>query len=69
MVYHNLFDTRNEISVYGDTGRANSTIEQTRANSISPYEPMRPNSLNDYFSRPEWYSEPRSIQLGIEVRW
>ncbi len=66
---NNLFDTRNEISVYGDTGRANSTIEQTRANSISPYEPMRPNSLNDYFSRPEWYSEPRSVQLGIEVRW
>ena len=66
---NNLLDTRNEISVYGDTGRANSTIEQTRANSISPYEPMRPNSLNDYFSHPEWYSEPRSIQLGLEIRW
>ena len=66
---NNLLDTRNEISVYGDTGRANRTIEQIRANSISPYEPMRPHSLDDYFSRPDWYSEPRSIQLGMELRW
>ena len=66
---NNLLDTRNEISVYGDTGRANRTIEQIRANSISPYEPMRSHSLDDYFSRPDWYSEPRSIQLGMELRW
>jgi len=66
---NNLLDTRNEISVYGDTGRANRTIEQVRANIISPYEPMRPHSLDDYFSRPDWYSEPRSIQLGLELRW
>ena len=66
---NNLLDTRNEIGVYGDTGRANRTIEQVRANIISPYEPMRPHSLNDYFSRPDWYSEPRSIQLGLELRW
>ena len=66
---NNLLDTRNEISVYGDTGRANRTVEQVRANIISPYEPMRPHSLDDYFSRPDWYSEPRSIQLGLELRW
>ena len=66
---NNLLDTRNEISVYGDTGRANRTIEQVRANIISPYEPMRPHSLDNYFSRPDWYSEPRSIQLGLELRW
>ena len=66
---NNLLDTRNEISVYGDTGRANRTIEQIRASSISPYEPMRPHSLDDFFSRPDWYSEPRSVQLGMELRW
>ena len=44
----NLTDRRNHISVYGDSGKANQTIEQARAQAISPFEPMRPIHLNNF---------------------
>jgi len=66
---YNLFDRRNERIVYGDTGRANRTIEQARAEQISRNEPLRPNSLSDFFARPDWYSPPRQIQFGVKLSW
>ena len=66
---YNLTDRRNENYIYGDSGRANETIEKTRAEVISPFEPLRPNTLNDFFNRPDWYDEPREIQLGLQVSW
>ena len=35
MNIYNLLDRRNEIIVYGDTGRTNETIEKARAEIIS----------------------------------
>ena len=65
----NLTDRRNQISVYGDSGKADETIERARAESISPFEPMRPNSLDQFFDRPDWYDPPRQIQLGLQITW
>ena len=65
----NLTDRRNHISVYGDSGRADQTIQEARAQIISPFEPMRPNSLEQFFTRPDWYDPPRQIQLGIQMQW
>lgn len=65
----NLFDRRNQINVYGDSGKADETIEQSRAEIISPFEPLRPNTLDQYFNHPEWYDEPREIQLGLQFSW
>ena len=36
---------------------------------ISPFEPMRPNSLDQFFDRPDWYDPPRQIQLGLQITW
>ena len=63
---YNLTDRRNQISVYGDTGNASETIQKRRAEIISPFEPMRPNTITEFFNRPDWYDSPRRIQLGIQ---
>jgi len=69
MSIYNLLDRRNQNNVYADTGMSNVTIEQTRAEIISPFEPLRPNTLDDFFERPDWYDEPREIQLGLQLSW
>ena len=60
----NLFDTRNEINVYRDTGRAGYTL-------ISQYTPQYqgPNTLNEFLNRPDYYSEPRRILLGVSYNF
>tara|TARA_Y100001970_G_scaffold288973_1_gene417937 strand:+ start:1253 stop:4165 length:2913 start_codon:yes stop_codon:yes gene_type:complete len=63
---YNLTDRRNQINVYGDTGSASETIEKRRAEIISPFEPMRPNTISEYFNRPDWYDPPRRIQFGVQ---
>ena len=65
----NLTDRRNQISVYGDSGRSDETIEKSRAQIISPFEPMRPNTIEQYFNRPDWYDPPRQIQVGLQFSW
>ena len=65
----NLTDRRNQISVYGDSGKANETIERSRAELLSPFEPMRPNTLDQFFNRPDWYDPPRQIQFGFQLSW
>ncbi len=66
---YNFLDRRNEINVYGDSGRANETIEKERAEIISPFEPLRPNTLGEFFNHPDWYDEPREIQFGFQFAW
>ena len=65
----NLTDRRNETTVYGDSGKSDETIEKSRAQIISPFEPMRPNTIDEFFNRPDWYDPPRKIQLGIQFSW
>ena len=69
MNIYNLLDKRNEIIVYGDSGRSGETIEKYRAEIISPFEPLRPNTIDQFFSRPDWYDEPREIQFGFQFSW
>ena len=69
MNIYNLLDRRNEIIVYGDTGRTDETIEKARAEIISPFEPLRPNTIHQFFNRPDWYDEPREIQFGFQFSW
>ena len=66
---YNLLDRRNENYVYADSGTSDETIEEIRANIISPFEPLRPNTLDEFFDRPDWYDEPREIQLGFQFTW
>ncbi len=57
---YNLFDTRNEIQVYNDTGRASYSL-------ISQYTPENQgaNTLTEFLTNPTYYSQPRRIILGM----
>ena len=59
----NLFDTLNEIEVFGDTGRAGYTLELTR----NQQAPRGVNTLEEYFTRPDYYSAPRQIVIGASI--
>ena len=68
---YNVFDRRNENIVWGDTGRSAQTSEEGNAQLIEAAYPevLRPNLISDYYNHPEWFSEPRQIQLGLEFSW
>lgn len=61
--FYNLFDTPNELNVFGDSGRAGYTLELTRSQQI----PQGVNSLQQYFTRPDFYSAPRQVLLGASI--
>jgi outer membrane receptor for ferrienterochelin and colicin len=59
---YNLLDRRNERYVYSDTGSAEYSLLQLRTT-----DQPGPNSVTEYFTRPYYYSAPRSIRLGLAV--
>lgn len=64
----NLLDTRNEVFVYGQTGRATATPDQLGVGGgfagIN-----RINTVDEYVIRPDFYSEPRQVQVGLDVNF
>jgi len=60
---YNLFDTLNEVNVFGDTGRAGDTLELTRNQTA----PRGVNTTEEYFTRPDFYSAPRQIVIGADI--
>jgi outer membrane receptor protein involved in Fe transport len=60
---YNLFDTADELDVFGDTGRAGYTLELTRSQEA----PRGANTLEQYFTRPDYYSAPRQVVVGASV--
>lgn len=58
---YNVFDTQNEINVFTDTGRAGSTLELTRNQTA----PRGVNTLEEYYTRPDFYSSPRQVNIGL----
>ena len=64
---YNLFDTRNQLDVYNDSGTADFTlVEYLRKQQDLP---ELINSLNRYYRIPTFYSEPRRIELGLSVQY
>jgi len=59
---YNLFDARNELDVFTDTGRAGYSIEANFSGA-----PRGINSIQEFYTRPEFYSAPRQVVLGIGV--
>ena len=57
---YNLLDTRNEGNVYYDTGRAGYTLVSRYAGDVRGV-----NTLADYLDRPDFYSEPRKVLMGL----
>ncbi len=62
----NLLDRRNETTVYGETGRASAT---TASLGVGEVEGDRINPVSAYIVRPDFYSEPREIQIGMEINF
>ncbi|HSQ77170.1 MAG TPA: hypothetical protein VLT13_16530, partial [Bacteroidota bacterium] len=60
---YNRFDTANELNVFGDTGRAGYTLELTRAQEA----PRGANTLEEYYTRPDFYSAPRQVMIGAAL--
>jgi outer membrane receptor protein involved in Fe transport len=70
---YNLFDTRNERFVYDDTGRATYTLESNRsgaeaANELSAKNPLI-KSADEYLIRPQYYTAPREVRLGLMLEF
>lgn len=61
---YNLFDRKNELNVYSDTGRATYSYEAGRSGTIYGV-----NSLAEYLARPDFYTEPRQVILGISLEF
>lgn len=62
---YNLFDTRNATWVWTDTGAPDYTLD-----SIGIFQDTkRVGTIEEYFTHPEWYSEPRQVQLGFAVNF
>lgn len=69
----NLFDTKNERFVYDDTGRATYSLEETKGgpeatNKISEQYPGI-KSATEYFNRPNYYSAPREVRVGLTLEF
>ena len=60
---YNLFDQRDETTVYGDTGTADYTT--TRDPNSVEYNPDRVTTVEDFVLQPSWYTAPRQIQAGL----
>ncbi|MCB2205908.1 TonB-dependent receptor [bacterium] len=63
----NLFDTENEVGVFDDTGRAGYTtdLERIKAQNTPEYV----NTIEEYFTIPTNYSEPRRVEIGVSVEF
>jgi len=53
----NLFDAKNPLIVFGDTGKPDFTLEEIQ---VRDYDP-------GWFDYPNFYSEPRNIYLGTKI--
>jgi len=66
---YNLLDIRNELNVWGNTGRANKNLDEpSTPEEIAQYESSnRINTIHQYFTHQEWYSAPRKVQFGFNI--
>jgi hypothetical protein len=65
----NLLDRRNERFVFSDTGRAGRTLNS--GNVHAPWESAYGlpgiHDLDEWNTRPHWYSAPREIRIGASL--
>ena len=58
---YNLLDQRDAHDVYADTGSPYYTLETRSASAAA----QRVSTLADNVAHPEWFAEPRQVQVGI----
>ncbi len=63
---YNLFDIKNEVDVYKDSGTADFTIDEfLRRHDGNPDKLV--NTLDEYYRNPNFYSEPRRVEVGATI--
>ncbi|MCW8848439.1 MAG: TonB-dependent receptor [Melioribacteraceae bacterium] len=62
LLVYNLFDIRNEYSVYSTTGRANSDLNVKFAGEVYGL-----NTIDEFLKNPGMYSAPRQIRVGLSL--
>ncbi len=62
---NNLFDIKNQVNVYGDSGSADFTLSENLARDLKLPEYV--NSISEYYRNPSFYSEPRRIEFGATL--
>lgn len=62
---NNLFDFKNQVNVYGDSGSADYTITENTYRGLNLPEYV--NSISEYFRNPTYYSEPRRVEFGATL--
>ncbi|MFZ5515987.1 MAG: TonB-dependent receptor [Candidatus Zhuqueibacterota bacterium] len=60
---YNLFDRLNELYVYSDTGRATYALYPNTDHG----DEFGRHYLDDFLTRPGYYSGPRSVRLGVQM--
>lgn len=60
----NLLDTKIIVNVFSDTGAADYTTEAQSLEGVD--DPLRPNTIEEYLTRPWHYDSPRRVQIGFE---
>ncbi len=58
---YNVFDIKNETSVYDDTGRAFPNLQYNTG------IPQGLNTKEEYLFRPDFYSAPRRVSIGLSL--
>ena len=61
----NLLDTKNALQVYTDTGLPNVSLAEETLISANP--PQRIATIQDFYTNPTFYSEPRRIEIGTTI--
>lgn len=61
---YNLLDTRNELDVFTDTGRASYSLEANFSG-----RPRGINTIEEFYTRPDFYSPPRQVIVGFSVEF
>ncbi|MGE5400482.1 MAG: TonB-dependent receptor [Ignavibacteriales bacterium] len=59
---YNLFDVKNQVNVYDDSGTADFTLDEY--NFRLQNKPQIVNTLDQYYNNPTFYSEPRRVEVG-----
>lgn len=62
---NNLLDIKNAYGVFDDTGLPDYSLDEQRLLEINP--PQRVSTVEDWYTRPSFYSEPRRIEFGATI--
>jgi len=63
----NLFDANNPVNVYNDSGDPYFTFAKLEAQRINPT--LYNNTLNEFYTDPTYFSDPRRIELGFGLNF